>query len=140
MTVLGLDHVVLNVRDAERAMCWYRDRLGLQPERYEEWKLGEAPFLSLRITQRVVIDLLETGRSGENVDHIALEWKGPWAPVLDCDDVEVLRVLNNVWGARGWGVAVYIRDLDGNQIELKKYGRGPNELEAYQNELEAYVT
>jgi hypothetical protein len=59
---------------------------------------------------------------------------------LDCDDVEVLRVLNNVWGAKGWGVAVYIGDLDGNQIELKKYGREPNELEAYRNELEAYVT
>ena len=31
----GIDHVVINVADTERAMCWYRDRLGFEPERYE---------------------------------------------------------------------------------------------------------
>ena len=70
MKVEGIDHLVINVRDAERAMCWYRDRLGLIPERYDEWKSGEVPFLSMRINSTTIIDLLETERTGENVDHI----------------------------------------------------------------------
>ena len=69
--ISGIDHLVINVADTERAMCWYRDRLGFQPERYEEWKSGDAPFLSMRVNDSTVIDLLETARSGENVDHIS---------------------------------------------------------------------
>ena len=64
MPVRGLDHIVLNVVDAERSMRWYCDRLGLEPERYEEWKAGEAPFVSVRIDEGTIIDLFETERSG----------------------------------------------------------------------------
>jgi catechol 2,3-dioxygenase-like lactoylglutathione lyase family enzyme len=121
--ISGIDHLVINVADAERAMCWYRDRLGFEPERYEEWKSGDAPFLSMRVNDSTVIDLLETTRSGENVDHISFLVDGSFAETLSHDDVEVVREFESVYGALGWGPAVYIRDLDGNVIELKRYAR-----------------
>ena len=121
--VYGIDHVVINVADTERAMCWYRDRLGFEPERYEEWKSGEAPFLSMRVNDTTVIDLLETERTGENVDHISFYIEGSFTEVLAYDDVEIVREFDSVYGALGWGPAVYIRDLDSNVIELKQYTR-----------------
>lgn len=121
MKVIGIDHLVINVSDAEKAMCWYRDRLGMEPLRYEEWKSGAAPFLSMKINETTIIDLLETERSGENVDHIALYVEGDLETLLDHDDVETVREFKSIYGAQGWGPAVYIRDLDGNQIELKLY-------------------
>ena len=124
MKVEGIAHLVINGRDAERAMCWYRDRLGLKPERYDEWKSGEVPFLSMRINSTTIIDLLETDRTGENVDHISLSVTGALGEVLSCDDVEIVRVFDSIYGALGWGPAAYIRDLDGNVIELKQYGMG----------------
>lgn len=121
MKVIGIDHLVINVSDAETAMRWYRDRLGMEPLRYEEWKSGKAPFLSMKINETTIIDLLETERSGENVDHIALFVEGDLETLLAYDDVETVREFTSIFGAQGWGPAVYIRDLDGNQIELKLY-------------------
>ena len=119
--VRGLDHIVLNVADAERSMRWYRDRLGLEPERYEEWKAGEAPFVSVRIDEGTIIDLFETDRSGENLNHLALWLTGDVESIVAHDDVELVRRSPRVFGARGWGSAVYIRDPDGNEVELRQY-------------------
>ncbi len=119
--VRGLDHIVLNVADAERSMRWYRDRLGLEPERYEEWKAGEAPFVSVRIDEGTIIDLFETDRSGENLNHLALWVTGDVESIVAHDDVELVRRSPRVFGARGWGSAVYIRDPDGNEVELRQY-------------------
>ncbi|MAO73844.1 MAG: VOC family virulence protein [Acidimicrobiaceae bacterium] len=118
--VEGIDHVVINVADAERAMRWYQKHLGFEPERYGEWLSGKAPFLSMRVNELTVIDLLETDRSGENVDHISFCITGSLED-LATEDVEIVRKFESVYGAMGWGPALYIRDPDGNVIELKQY-------------------
>ena len=118
--VAGIDHVVINVADAERAMRWYQKHLGFEPERYGEWLSGKAPFLSMRVNEVTVIDLLETDRSGENVDHISFCITGSLED-LATEDVEIVREFESVYGAMGWGPALYIRDPDGNVIELKQY-------------------
>jgi len=118
--VEGIDHVVINVADAERAMRWYQKHLGFEPERYGEWLSGKAPFLSMRVNEVTVIDLLETDRSGENVDHISFCITGSLED-LATEDVEIVRKFESVYGAMGWGPALYIRDPDGNVIELKQY-------------------
>ena len=118
--VAGIDHVVINVSDAERAMRWYQKHLGFEPERYGEWLSGKAPFLSMRVNEVTVIDLLETDRSGENVDHISFCITGSLED-LATEDVEIVRKFESVYGAMGWGPALYIRDPDGNVIELKQY-------------------
>ncbi|WP_419946055.1 VOC family protein [Candidatus Poriferisodalis sp.] len=120
--VQGLDHIVLNVADAERSLAWYRDRLGLTPVRYTEWKSGEAPFVSARIDDGTIIDLVETERSGENLGHFALWVTGDVEQIASHPDVPVVRRSPRVHGARGWGSAVYVRDPDGNEVELRSYG------------------
>ena len=119
--VRGLDHIVLNVADAERSMRWYCDRLGLEPERYEEWTAGDAPFVSVRIDEGTIIDLFETERSGENLNHFAVWVTGDVESMVAHPDVELVRRAPRVFGARGWGSAVYVRDPDGNEVELRSY-------------------
>ena len=120
--VRGLDHIVLNVADAERSLRWYRDRLGLEPVRYAEWKAGEAPFVSVRIDEGTIIDLQEAERTGENLNHFALHVAGDVESIVDHPDVEVVRRAPRLFGARGWGSAVYVSDPDGNEVELRSYG------------------
>lgn len=122
--VVGHDHVVLIVADVERTLAWYRDRLGLRSEREAEWRAGETPFVSLRVDDDTVIDLLPGERTGQNVDHVSLRV----ADQVDIDEVaasgafDVVAGPMRIWGARGWGAAIYVRDPDGNLIELKHYG------------------
>ena len=102
-------------------MRWYCDRLGLEPVRYEEWKAGEAPFVSVRIDEGTIIDLVEAERSGENLNHFALWVAGDVESIVEDPDIEVVRRLPRVFGAQGWGSAVYVRDPDGNEVELRSY-------------------
>ena len=121
--VRGIDHLVLNVADGERALQWYQDKLGLEPVRYDEWKAGSVPFVSLRVDATTIIDLLEGERSGENVNHVAFWVDGDLDEWLAGDGagVEVIRRADAIFGAQGDGPALYVRDPDGNQIELKAY-------------------
>ncbi len=120
--VTGLDHLVLLVSDPEVSVQWYRDTLGLQPERLEEWRRGEVLFVSVRVDDSTVIDLLQGVPDGRNVDHVAL--------VVQDVDLEALagsgKVLvvggpARVWGARGMGEGLYIADPDGHTVELRTY-------------------
>lgn len=121
--VVGFDHVVLNVSDAEVTAAWFRDRLGLATTRYDEWKQGTAPFLSVRIDATTIIDLFVAPRTGENVDHLALVVGDDvdLGALAASGEFEVVRGPNRIWGARGWGQGLYVRDPDGNVIELKSY-------------------
>jgi catechol 2,3-dioxygenase-like lactoylglutathione lyase family enzyme len=118
----ALDHLVLTVSDVRRSLDWYVSRLGLAPERVGEWERGEVLFPSLRVDEVTVIDLLEGERTGTNVDHVCL--------VVDDVDLDALASSEafdasgppmEVWGARGTGRAVYVRDPDGNTVELRVY-------------------
>ena len=117
----AIDHIVLNVADGRRAMEWYRDHLGLEPVRYEEWEAGEVPFVSLRVSDTTIIDLFETDRTGENMNHFALWVEGDVDGLLACEDVDVVADHESRFGAQGDGPAAYIRDPDGNIVELKRY-------------------
>ena len=86
--VTGLDHLVLLVSDPEVSVQWYRDTLGLQPERLEEWRRGEVLFVSVRVDDSTVIDLLQGVPDGRNVDHVAL--------VVQDVDLEALAVSGKV--------------------------------------------
>lgn len=122
MRVHDLDHIVLNVSDVERSLGWYRDLLGLAPDRLDEWRRGDVPFPSVRVNDGCVIDLFATERSGENMNHLCL--------VVDRDDVAAIATDRRFdvidgpvqrWGARGDGTSVYVRDPDGNTVELRGY-------------------
>ena len=120
--VHGIDHIVLTVSDVERSLAWYVDLLGLAGERVDEWRRGEVPFPSVRLSDSCIIDLFAGEVSGQNLDHFCL--------VVDAADVETVAtddrfdVLNGPvprWGARGMGSSVYVSDPDGNTVELRSY-------------------
>lgn len=122
MRVRRLDHIVLNVADVDRSLAWYTGMLGLAPERVDEWRAGQVLFPSVRVDEGCIIDLFATPPSGENMNHVCL--------VVDPGDVEAIAADDRFdlvsgpgrrWGAQGDGLSVYVRDPDGNLVELRSY-------------------
>jgi len=121
--VIGLDHLVLLTSDVERSLEWWTGPLGLAGERVEEWRRGEVPFPSVRIDEGTILDLFQGERTGRNVDHVCVVVD----PGTDLDALvaggtfEVDRGPVQVFGARGMGRSVYVRDPDANLVELRTY-------------------
>jgi catechol 2,3-dioxygenase-like lactoylglutathione lyase family enzyme len=129
MKIAGADHTNWRVRDLEASLRFYRDTLGLTPFGLEEYRRGERPLVSLRVTEDFILHLtpdpdLERGPTG-GYDHLALlvedaERDGV-AAHLESKGVEIEKKFDAITGARGEGPALYIRDPDGYRIELKFY-------------------
>ena len=122
--VIGVDHVVLNCVDVERSLAWYVDELGLEPVRVDEWRAGEVLFPSVRVDATTLIDLFPAERSGTNVDHVCL--------VIESEDLAALAAsgrfdvvgdgpVDGLFGAQGLATSLYVRDPDGNVVELRAY-------------------
>ena len=127
--VAGIDHVVLRVANVERALRFYVDVLGCREER----RVEELGLYQLR-AGRSLIDLVDVGgplgkaggpppdRGGRNVDHVALGIEGFEEAALRehllRHGIEPSDVAER-YGADGVGPSMYIRDPDGNVIELK---------------------
>ncbi len=130
--IRGLDHVVLRVTDLERSLRFYCDVLCCVPERTIE-KLG---LYQLRAGS-ALIDLVPVdsplgrlggpppGETGRNVDHVALALRrfdeAALRRHLEKHGVEPGEVAER-YGAEGMGPSMYLRDPDGNVIELKGPG------------------
>ncbi|MET8613547.1 MULTISPECIES: VOC family protein [Streptomyces] len=122
MRVKDFDHLVLNVADVERALGFYTGPLGLAGERVEEWRAGAVPFPSVRVSGTTVIDLVERPRGESNVDHICLVVDPlDWQEVVASGTFDVVEGPVPRWGARGSAESVYVRDPDGNTVELRWY-------------------
>ncbi|GAA2723627.1 MULTISPECIES: VOC family protein [Streptomyces] len=122
MRVIDFDHLVLNVSDAERALAFYTGPLGLEPVRVDEWRAGTVPFPSVRVTPTTIIDLVEGPRGESNVDHLCLVVEPlDWQTVIDSGTFDVVRGPSTNFGARGNAESLYVRDPDGNTVELRWY-------------------
>jgi catechol 2,3-dioxygenase-like lactoylglutathione lyase family enzyme len=120
--VTGLDHLVIVTPDVERAIAFYCDRLGLEPVRVDEWRRGVVLFPSARIDATTIIDFLEGERTGENVNHLALTIEPiDLDALVDAGTFEVVGGPADLFGAQGQGRGVYVRDPDGNTVELRHY-------------------
>ena len=129
IAIAALDHVVLRVADLERVTAFYRDVL-LCP--VEKWQ-PELGLLQLRAGS-ALIDLVTLdgklgreggagpGATGRNMDHFCLR--------LESFDEAALRAhleahgvaigeTGERYGATGTGRSLYIKDPDGNTVELK---------------------
>ena len=128
-----LDHIVLNVHDTERALAFYTEVIGLAAERVEGWRKGELPFPSVRLNADTIIDLLPPelwGRGADaqarpNMDHFCMAVAANQWPALEkrlaAAGVAIELGPMTLSGAHGDGTAVYIRDSEGNRVELRYY-------------------
>ena len=136
-----LDHVVLWVEDAPRALLFYTTVVGLLGVRAEEFAAGEAPFPSVRVAEGSILDLVPassaersrafTGETkptsaGKPINHLCLAMDevemDALATRLASAGVTTHRVGERSFGARGWSTAwFYFQDPDGNVIEARHY-------------------
>jgi catechol 2,3-dioxygenase-like lactoylglutathione lyase family enzyme len=127
--ILGLDHLVLRVRDARRMTRFYCEVLGCQVERVRE----ELGLTHLRAGE-AMIDLVavdgELGRKGgapagtegRNVDHFCLRVEPFDAAVLVSHLASHGVTASEIkprFGAEGTGPSLYLTDPEGNVVELK---------------------
>ena len=126
LTVAELDHVVLRCRDQDRMLDFYTRVLGLKQER----RIAQIGLIQLRAGASM-IDLVPAAEprveSGTNVDHFCLgvETDDLHSTInyLRMNSVEVLGEPALRYGARGMGNSIYVRDPEGNVIELKQMPR-----------------
>lgn len=125
LRVIAFDHLVLNVADVERSLRFYCGLLGLPAERVEQWRAGQVPFPSVRVTPDTIIDLVQRPRGEANVDHICLVVEPlNWHDIIASGDFTVLEGPVDRWGARGQAISLYVQDPDGNTVELRWYPAG----------------
>ena len=128
MKVKGLDHIVIKTEDVDRLLEFYRDVMGLDVLREEEFRQGKVGFVSVRVSPEIILDLSpasEVDRATPNMDHFCL--------VLESTDMEELRRslqsrgvqvdadVHPAFGAQGMGQQFKILDPLGNKIELRCY-------------------
>lgn len=72
LRVTALDHIVLVCADVEVTLRWYTVMLGLAPVRVDEWRRGEAPFPSVRISPDTIIDMIPGIATDGRLDHLCI--------------------------------------------------------------------
>jgi glyoxylase I family protein len=118
-TPLGLDHVVLRVRDQAATQAFYIDVLGCSLERVN----APLSLIHLRFGEQLIDILPGNGDGGTGMDHVCLSIRcddlGKVADVLRAKGVKLEGEIRDRFGAWGSGPSLYFRDPDGYRIELK---------------------
>jgi len=128
LKVAGIDHVALNVRDLSRMTAFYRDVLGCSEDLHQEG-LG---LVHLRAGS-VLIDLIDRkgplgpgdDASGRNLNHLCLR-----VADFDAEDARAALLAAGVdvqevrerYGSDGRARTLYLRDPEGNGVELRSAG------------------
>ncbi len=134
-----LDHVVLWCDDPSKSADFYDRVIGLTPVRLEEFRAGQAPFPSVRISPHSLIDLMArvaapvvdamaggAGSAGHLVNHVCLAMsKSEFEALLarlETQGIPTSAPMTQSFGAQGLAPqAVYFRDPDGNVLEARYY-------------------
>ena len=111
---IELDHVVMEVRDVERSLEFYTKVLGLTGVRVADFRAGKAPFVSVRINRKTVIDLFPRPLWGNPRLRRRMRRAG----------VDISRRNPRSFGAQGWGRSIYFHDPDGAVVEVRYYAVG----------------
>lgn len=128
MDVHHIDHVNIRIPKSgvDEAVTFYRDGLGLEPERLEAYQSGDRTLFSFRLNDVHVLHVRPVDDfsppTTENFDH--------WALVVNdsIDDVKAQLADADIpidrestpLGATGRAPAVYVTDPFGYTIEIKE--------------------
>ncbi len=128
-SLLRLDHVVLRTDKVEALLTFYQ-ALGCEIVR----TLADFGLHQLRAGASIV-DIIDAhgalgtrggaapGTEGRNMDHFALRIDPFDAPAirayLSSLDAEFSELPFPLFGAEGYGPSIYVKDPDGNTVELK---------------------
>jgi glyoxylase I family protein len=123
LKVAEIDHVVLRCRDQDRTLDFYTRVLGLAEER----RIAQIGLIQLR-AGRSMIDLVPAGgprvEIALNVDHVCLGVEArdlnEVVRYLRAQSIEVIGEPAMRYGAHGQGLSIYLRDPEGNVVELKQ--------------------
>ncbi len=133
----GLDHLVLRTADPEALIRFYCDVLGCAEERRVDG-LGLTQLRAGASLIDIVDAAGEIGRQGGpapvteglNLDHFCLRID-PWDEALIrahlADHGVEAGPTERRYGAEGMGPSIYLRDPDGNTVELKGPPQDPEE-------------
>jgi len=125
----GFDHIVLRIVDKDKMVAFYRDVLGCPVD----WDRPELGLTHVRAGTSL-IDLVTVdgklgkmggaapGVEGRNLDHFALSVR-PFDETairahLAAHGVAIVEE-GERYGAEGDGTSLYVRDPEGNTVELK---------------------
>ncbi|HKF79911.1 MAG TPA: VOC family protein [Thermoleophilaceae bacterium] len=123
---MGLDHVVIEVSDWERADAFYRDVLGARlierDGRRHHYRFGDQ---QLNVhgpgTQPTPV---ARNPGGPGSADLCFVWEGAIEDAIDHlrrQSVEIEEGPVERYGGRGRGTSVYFRDPDGSLLELISY-------------------
>jgi catechol 2,3-dioxygenase-like lactoylglutathione lyase family enzyme len=134
-----IDHVVLWVEDPVRAVDFYEQVVGLTGVRVAEFRAGQAPFPSVRVSNGTILDLMaiagapfvsalagREGSAGHPVNHVCLAMSSADMAALRQRlaraGIAISGEMEGSFGARGPAPkAFYFHDLDGNVLEARYY-------------------
>ncbi|HTT99194.1 MAG TPA: VOC family protein [Rhizomicrobium sp.] len=125
----GIDHIVLRVADVPRARAFYEGVLGCTLERHQEniglWQLRAGTSLIDLVNVDGVIGQrggAAPGKEARNMDHVALAIRpfdrAAIGAHLAAHNIAIKGESADNYGATGDSPALYIRDPDGNMVEL----------------------
>jgi catechol 2,3-dioxygenase-like lactoylglutathione lyase family enzyme len=133
LAVTAIDHVVLNVRDVERTVAWYRRVLGMARRDFDPGP-GQPSRVALMFgSQKINVRPLSADDRSWSTAENASAGSDDLCFLTDADPEQVLAHLRACGvpietgpvereGARGPMQSVYCRDPDGNLIEVASYG------------------
>lgn len=121
MNLIGIDHIVLCVRDVEKARIFYEDVLGMdsREERPGKWALH---FGTQKISLQDEAELPEIARGtvpgSGNFCLLAADPIEVLVERLVTREIEIVAGPADRLGAMGTIRSVYFRDPDGNLVEV----------------------
>lgn len=118
----AIDHLVLRVADLERSVDFYCNVIGCTVDR----RRPEYDLVHLRAGTAMIDLVRDDGRprAGDNVDHFCLQIapfdEAALLAHLEQWGVQMEPPIAQRYGAQGTGRSLYLRDPDGNRVELKE--------------------
>ena len=128
--IAGIDHIVLRTTKLQEMLIFYNEILGCKIERATSPEIGLTQLRAgAALIDLVAVDsrLGNVGggsptKTENNVDHFCLQLK----PISE-DEIKRHLQANNIevghfdsrYGAQGLGKSIYIKDPEGNTVELR---------------------